>query len=235
MDAILLDMSYSPNIDHFDARIPPEKKSRIPPGQKKVDSFPILSINATPDFNGVDWDFTIEGLVQNPKTWTWKELLALPKTTITADFHCVTGWSRLDLEWTGVSLRTVSQLVQPFPQAHYVTSYGPEQYTSSLPFLDYMDDEDVLLAYELNGEPLDPEHGGPLRLIIPKIYAYKSTKWLQKLVFTEKWERGFWEKLGYHQRADPWLEERFSRQEKTVKKIRLEIEKEFKKKKRNTI
>ena len=225
-------MSYSPDIDQYDIRLPPEKRSRVPPGQKIVDGFPVLSINSTPDFNGSDWNFTVEGLVQNPKTWTWNELLSLPKSTITADFHCVTGWSRLDLEWAGVSLRTICDVVKPFPQANYVTSYGPEDYTSSLPLHDYMDDNDVLVAYELNGELLDPEHGGPLRLMVPKIYAYKSTKWLTRLNFTEKWERGFWEQIGYHQRADPWLEERYSSQEKIVKKKRLELEKEFHKKER---
>lgn len=225
-------MSYSPNVDEFPERSIARKRDRIPPGQRRVEGFPILSINSTPDFNGKHWNFTVDGLVEYPTTWSWNELLKLPKTTITADFHCVTGWSRLELTWAGVSMETISNIVKPLSSAHYITSYGPENYSSSLPFEDYMNDIDVIIAYELEGEPLDPEHGGPLRLLIPKIYAYKSTKWLKKLTFTEKWERGFWEQLGYHQRADPWLDERFSSQEKIVKKKRLELEKEFHKKER---
>ena len=225
-------MSFSPSIDEFPDRSNPHNRSRIPPGQYEVKKFPVLSINSEPIFNG-DWNFTVDGLVEQPTTWTYDELLQLKKTSLKADFHCVTGWSRLDLNWAGVSLQTLIDIVKPFENAHYVTSYGPEDYTSSLPLDEYMNDSDVLVAYELEGElPLSAEHGGPLRLLIPKIYAYKSTKWLTKLTFTEQWERGFWERLGYHQRADPWLDERFSSQEKTVKKKRLQLEKEFRKKER---
>lgn len=224
-------MSYSSSIDQFPDRS--EKRDRLPPGQRQVDGFPILSINSEPKFDGKNWDLTIDGLVEHPQTWTFEELLKLKKTTLTADFHCVTGWSRLDLEWAGVSFQTLCDIVKPLPNARYVTSTGPEEYTSSLPFEEYMNDYDVLIAYELEGKPLVPEHGGPLRLLVPKIYAYKSTKWLKKLIFTEKWERGFWEKIGYHQRADPWLNERFSSQEeKAIKRKRLELEKEHRQKER---
>lgn len=224
-------MDYSPPIDHYPDR--PENRSRIPPGQHQVTGFPVLSINSEPYFDGSNWNLTVDGLVENPVTWTWQELLELKKTTLKADFHCVTGWTRLDLEWAGVSFKTICDIVKPKSTAQYVTSYGPEDYTSSLPFQLYMDDTDVLVAYELNNKPLDSEHGGPLRLLVPKIYAYKSTKWLQKLTFTEQWERGFWERIGYHQRADPWLDERYSNQEeKAIKRKRLELEKEFRKKER---
>jgi DMSO/TMAO reductase YedYZ molybdopterin-dependent catalytic subunit len=225
-------MSYSPDINEFPDRFEESKKPRIPPGQHEVKGFPVLSINSIPSFDGENWNFVVDGLVENPITWSWNELCKLPKTIVTTDFHCVTGWSRLDLQWAGISIKTIVDIVKPLSNAHYITSYGPEDYTSSLPFEDYMYDSDVLIAYELENKPLDPDHGGPLRLLVPKIYAYKSTKWLTKLTFTEKWERGFWEKLGYHQRADPWLDERYSSQEKIVKKKRLEIEKAFKKSER---
>ena len=224
-------MSYSPPIDEFPDR--PQNRDRIPPGQRKVDGFPVLSINSEPFFDGEKWDLVIDGLVENPLTLSYEELLKLKKTTLKVDFHCVTGWSRLDLQWAGVSFQTLCELVKPLSNAHYVTSSGHENYTSSLPFEDYMNDTDVLIAYELEGKPLVSVHGGPLRLLIPKIYAYKSTKWLKKLTFTEKWERGFWEQIGYHQRADPWLDERFSSQEeRAIKKKRLELEKEHKKNER---
>lgn len=225
-------MSHSPPIDEYPIRSSSQTRSRIPPGQHEVTRFQTLSINSEPYFNGKDWNFTVDGLVEKPTTWNYDELLKLKKTTITADFHCVTSWSKLDIQWSGVSFQTICDIVKPLPNAHYVTSYGPEEYTSSLPYDEYMDDSDVLVAYELEHKPLVPEHGGPLRLIVPKIYAYKSTKWLTRLSFTEQWERGFWERLGYHQRADPWLDERYSSQEKIVKKKRLEIEKAFRKKKR---
>ena len=206
-------MSFSPPIDEFIKRSNPQKRPRVPPGQREVTRFLTLSINSEPEINGSDWNFTVDGLVENETTWSYTDLLNLKKTSITADFHCVTGWSKLDIVWAGVSLHTICEIVKPLPNAQYITSYGTEDYTSSLPFHDYMDDNDVLVAYELDHKPLVSEHGGPLRLLVPKIYAYKSTKWLTKLTFTEYWERGFWEKLGYHQRADPWLEERYSSQE----------------------
>ena len=139
-------MSYSPDIAEFPDRSITEKRTRIPPHQRQVGGFPTLSINSTPFFDGNNWSFTVDGLVKNPTTWTWDQLLNLPKTTITADFHCVTGWSRLDLQWAGVSMLTINEIVQPLSNAHYITSFGPEEYTSSLPYHDYMDEDDVLIA-----------------------------------------------------------------------------------------
>ena len=227
---------FPTSIEEYPPLPPLEERNRVPPMQRVVTKWPVLSIDPTPPFDGKNWNVEITGLVENPVTWTWEEFLELPSTTIEADFHCVTGWSRLDNRFKGVLFKDICDIVKPLPEAVAVTSYGNTFYTSSLPLKDYMLDDDVILAYghELDtGEFLDPEHGGPLRLVVPKIYAYKSTKWLNRLDFTPIWERGYWESVGYHQRSSPWLDERYSSQEKAVKKKRLELQKEFKKSQRN--
>jgi DMSO/TMAO reductase YedYZ molybdopterin-dependent catalytic subunit len=162
-----------------------------------------------PKFDPAKWDFSVAGLVRNPFTSKWLEFLKLPKTVGTSDFHCVTGWSRLDNKWEGVAFKTISNIVKPLDTAHYVTVVAERDYTTSLPIEELVDD-DVLLAYRYNGSDLKPEHGGPLRLVVPKKYAYKSAKWVRKLVFTERQELGYWEVRGYSNTADPWKEERYS-------------------------
>ncbi|MGD8507020.1 MAG: molybdopterin-dependent oxidoreductase, partial [Candidatus Bathyarchaeota archaeon] len=146
--------------------------------------------------------------VKNPVRLTFEELSELPKVVNVSDFHCVTGWSKLDNKWEGVAFKTISDMIQPLKKAKYVTVVAEENYTTSLPIED-MQEDDVLLAYKLNDKPLEPEHGGPLRLIVPKKYAYKSAKWVRKLRFTEKQELGYWEKRGHSNKADPWKEERY--------------------------
>ena len=226
--------SYMDDIELFpkiDPMLP--KKNRLPPGQYKTVKWPILAIDPTPSFNGKDWNVSITGLVKHPAVWTWEDFLKLPKSKKTADFHCVTGWSKFDNEWEGVLFKTICAIVEPLPEARAVTSYGNEFYTSSLPLHDYMLDEDVLLAYKHDGKDLEPEHGGPLRLVVPKIYAYKSTKWLKRLDFTKHWEKGFWELRGYANRAWPWYEERYSSQEeKYAKKNKVELQRALKKSQR---
>jgi len=186
-----------------------EEKQRVPPSQKVVTKFPVLHYGSIPKFDPKTWDFAVEGLVKNPVKLTYEEFLKLPKTVSTSDFHCVTGWSRLDNKWEGVAFKTITDMVNTSEDARYVTVVCEEGYTTSLPLKDSLDD-DVLLAYKFDDKPLEPEHGGPLRLVVPKKYAYKSAKWVRKLRFTAEQEIGFWEKRGYSNTADPWKEERYT-------------------------
>jgi DMSO/TMAO reductase YedYZ molybdopterin-dependent catalytic subunit len=186
-----------------------EVKSKIPPNQRVTSQFPVLHYGGVPRFDPKTWDFRAEGLVQNPVRLSYEEFLSLPKTLSESDFHCVTGWSRLDNKWEGVLFTTVCDLVKPLNEAKYVTIVCEDAYTTSLP-LDELLDLDVLFAYKLDGKPLSTEHGGPLRLVVPKKYAYKSAKWVRRLRFTEKQELGFWETRGYSNTADPWKEERYT-------------------------
>jgi len=187
-----------------------EKRARFPPNQRVVyDKFPVLHVGAVPKFDAEKWDFTVEGLVDASLKLTYNEFLKLPRTVSVSDFHCVTGWSLLDKKWEGVAFKTIFDTVKPKPNAHYVTVVAEGGYTTSLPIEDLLDN-DVLLAYKLNDKPLELEHGGPLRLVVPKKYAYKSAKWVRKLRFTEKQELGYWEQRGYSNSADPWKEERYA-------------------------
>jgi DMSO/TMAO reductase YedYZ molybdopterin-dependent catalytic subunit len=184
-------------------------KERIPPNQAVTEKFPILHVGPVPQFDPKTWDFVAIGLVRNPLKLKYEELLKLTKTVSVSDFHCVTGWSRLDNKWEGVAFKTIYDLVKPLSKAKYVTVVAEMNYTTSLPIEELISD-DVLLAYRHNGLDLKPDHGGPLRLVVPKKYAYKSAKWVRKLVFTEKQELGYWELRGYSNTADPWKEERYS-------------------------
>ena len=186
-----------------------EQQERTPPGQRVTEKFPILHAGSVPKFDEEKWDFRVEGHVENPITLTWREFQDLPKVVVTSDFHCVTGWSKLDNEWEGVRFKKVVELARPKDGARFVTIVAEEGYTTSLPLEDMLD-EDVLLATRFEGEPLPSEHGGPLRLVVPKKYAYKSAKWVRRIVFTEEKELGYWEKRGYSDSADPWKEERYS-------------------------
>jgi DMSO/TMAO reductase YedYZ molybdopterin-dependent catalytic subunit len=186
-----------------------EEKQRIPPNQRVTSKFPVLHLGAIPKFDPKTWDFVMEGLVEKPLRLTYEEFLKLPKMVSVSDFHCVTGWSRLDSRWEGVAFKTISDLVKPLKEAKYVTVVAERDYTTSLPLEDLLDN-DVLLAYRLDDKPLEPKHGGPLRLVVPRKYAYKSAKWVRKLRFTEEQELGYWEKRGYSNTADPWKEERYT-------------------------
>ncbi|MCK4445033.1 MAG: sulfite oxidase-like oxidoreductase [Thermoplasmata archaeon] len=182
---------------------------RVPPGQRETRKFPVLHAGSVPEFRKEKWDFSVEGQVESPQLMNWKEFKQLPSVKAVSDFHCVTGWSRLDNEWEGVRFTDIAKLAKLKDDARFVTILAEEGYTTSLPLEEMMDDE-VLLAYDFEGESLAPEHGGPLRLIVPKKYAYKSAKWVRKIVFTKEKELGFWEKRGYSDSADPWKEERYS-------------------------
>ena len=196
------------------ARYPEEIAKRVPPGQRLVRGWPVLHYGPIPKFDEAEWDLTVDGLVENPFTLSYAELKALPPARVDADMHCVTGWTTLDNEWEGVSFRTLAERARPRPEAKYVITHCDYGYSSNLS-LDAMMDDDVLVAWANRGETLTPEHGFPLRLVVPKRYAWKSAKWLRGLEFADHNRRGFWEVRGYHVHADPWPEERYSYQEKS--------------------
>jgi len=181
---------------------------RLPPSQYGVDELPVLHVGSVPVFNEASWTFEAYGLVEKPLRLSWKDFLSLPSRRIISDFHCVEGWSRLDNKWEGVSFRTVLEMVKPKPEVRFCTIECEGGYTTSLPIEDLMD-EDVLFAYKLDGKELSPEHGGHLRLVVPKKYAYKRAKWVRRIKFTKEQELGYWEKRGYSNTADPWKEERY--------------------------
>ena len=186
-----------------------EDKPRVPPGQRETDRLPALHVGPVPAFDPGTWDFRVEGEVRSPARWSYDEFRALPSVIATSDFHCVEGWSRLDCAWEGVRFSDLCDLVSPTERARFVTVGCEGGYTTSLP-LEQMLEPEVLLAWGLDGEPLAPEHGFPLRLVVPQKYAYKSAKWVRWIRFTYDQEIGYWEQRGYHNSADPWAEERFA-------------------------
>ncbi len=187
-----------------------EGKGDLPPGQRIIDKMLIRHIGIIPKFNPKAWSLKIYGLVEESQTLTWNEFLKLPKVTSISDFHCVEGWSVLDNKWEGVLFKEIVNMAKTRKEARYVTFECDDGYTTSLPLSDLLDD-DVLLAYRLNDENLKPENGGPLRLIVPKKYAYKSAMWLKSIKFTSEKELGYWEKRGYSHTADPWKEDRYEK------------------------
>ena len=187
-------------------------RRRVPPGQYLVEKWPVLSYGPTPPFDPKRWDFRIFGLVEEPVRLTYEEFRALPRTELVADFHCVTAWSRLDNRWQGVRAGDVVGLVRLRPGADYVTVHCDGGYTTNLSLAELLQ-EDVVFADRHDGKDLDPDHGWPLRLVVPALYAWKSAKWVRGLEFLGENRRGFWELRGYHVRGDPWNEERYSDQE----------------------
>jgi DMSO/TMAO reductase YedYZ molybdopterin-dependent catalytic subunit len=180
--------------------------SRVPPGQHLVDDFPVLSAGPTPHVPTSEWTFSIVGEVDQPKVWTWDEFRKLPSETITVDIHCVTKWSKLDTSWTGVSLETILEEVES--AADYAVAYSDGGYTTNLP-VDDLRGSQAWIAFEYGGQPLDPEHGGPARLLVPHLYLWKSAKWVRGISLQNEDEPGFWESNGYHLRGDPWREQRY--------------------------
>jgi len=180
---------------------------RLPPGQHLTEDFPVLHVGGVPRFDPARWDLRIEGEVREAKRLTYQELRALPSVIDVSDFHCVTTWSMFDAAWEGVRFSDVSDLVGPTERARFVTIGCDGGYTTSLPIDDMMR-PDVLLAWGMNGKELSPEHGFPLRLIVPHKYAYKAAKWVRWVRFTYEQELGYWEQRGYSNSADPWKEER---------------------------
>jgi DMSO/TMAO reductase YedYZ molybdopterin-dependent catalytic subunit len=187
----------------------PEVAARIPPGQYRTEKFPVLHYGSVPAADLRTWDFKAWGLVDSPIRLTWDEFRALPRKTVHADIHCVTRWSKLDTTWEGVPIQAILEAAQLKPAAAFVVAHAEQGYTANLP-LAVLDDDDVLLADTFNGEALAPEHGYPLRLVVPKRYFWKSAKWIRGLEFVDRDILGFWERYGYNNHADPWLEERYS-------------------------
>jgi DMSO/TMAO reductase YedYZ molybdopterin-dependent catalytic subunit len=179
---------------------------RLPPGQYLERGFPVLSAGPTPRTPLDQWTFTIAGAVDQERSWTWEEFQALPKETPTVDIHCVTTWSKFDTDWEGVSVETL--LVGVEPLGGYVTAFCDGGYTTNLPVED-MTGGRAWVVYGYDGDDLEPEHGGPARLLVPHLYFWKSAKWVRGLTFEEEDDPGFWETLGYHDRGDPWLEQRY--------------------------
>jgi DMSO/TMAO reductase YedYZ molybdopterin-dependent catalytic subunit len=180
--------------------------ARVPPGQYVVGDFPVLSAGPTPRVDLEDWQLTIDGAVDASASWTWAQLNALPQETFTVDIHCVTKWTKLDTAWTGVSLDTLLEGVQT--GADYLTAWCDGGYTTNLALEDVSDGK-AWVVHTFGGEPLEAEHGGPLRLLVPHLYFWKSAKWLRGLTLTLADEPGFWEAAGYHNHGDPWREQRY--------------------------
>ena len=185
------------------------QRARVPPGQYVTEKWPVLHYGSVPSTDLASWTFRVWGEVDQPFSLTWDELQALPRARVRTDIHCVTRWSRLDAEFEGVPIRHILDLAQVRPEARFALAHAEQGYTANLP-LDVLDDDDVLLADTADGQPLTPEHGYPLRLLVPKRYFWKSAKWLRGLELRNSDKPGFWERNGYHNDADPWREERFS-------------------------
>jgi DMSO/TMAO reductase YedYZ molybdopterin-dependent catalytic subunit len=189
----------------FEGRRSEGPADRIPPGQHLVDDFPVLSAGPTPHTPLDQWTFSIEGAAE-PVSWTWEEFQALPSEEVTTDIHCVTKWSKLDTAWRGVSLDTLLGLVEY--DAGYLLAFCDGGYTTNLP-LEHVTDGKAWIAYDYDGEPLEPEHGGPARMLVPHLYFWKSAKWIRGFRLQDEDEPGFWESNGYHILGDPWLEQRY--------------------------
>jgi DMSO/TMAO reductase YedYZ molybdopterin-dependent catalytic subunit len=180
---------------------------RVPPGQYLTPDFPVLSAGPTPHQPTETWSFEIRGEVDEPRSWTWEQFTALPNERITVDIHCVTKWSKLDTSWRGVSLDTVLDGIDT--SAEYVLAFCDGGYTSNLPLADVRDGK-AWIAYEYEDEPLDPQHGGPARLLVPRHYFWKSAKWVRGIELRLDDTPGFWEGYGYHNYGDPWKEQRYA-------------------------
>jgi DMSO/TMAO reductase YedYZ molybdopterin-dependent catalytic subunit len=177
---------------------------RIPPGQTRTRKWPVLDAHGTPDVDLATWQFDVDGLVEHPQSWSLDEFMQLPAVKVYADFHCVTRWSRLDNVWGGVSTREFARVVGIKPEAKFVVAFGYDDgWTTNLP-IEYFLAEDSLFAWSHDGQPIPPEHGGPVRLIVPQLYAWKSAKWVKGVRFLEQDKAGFWEEGGYHMRGLLW-------------------------------
>lgn len=185
-----------------------KQEGRLPPGQSLTLKWPILHYGSVPSFDAQRWDFRVYGAVDEPVRWTWTEFNALPKTESMSDFHCVTRWSRFDNRWLGVAFREVLRRVRLKPGVSHVLVHAEQGFTANVPLKDLYG-EGVLFATHHDGEPLSADHGYPLRLIVPHLYAWKSVKWVRAIEFMDHDTPGFWEQNGYHMSGDPWKQQRF--------------------------
>lgn len=187
-----------------------KSEGRLPPGQSLTQKFPVLTYGPNPNFNPSTWDLKVFGEVEKEMKWSWEEFLKIPTVNIVCDIHCVTRWSKFDTRWEGVRFSDFIKLFGVKPAAKYVIAHCDYGYTTNTP-LEIMMDDNVLLTYKYDGLPLEPDHGGPLRTLVPRLYFWKSAKFLRALEFSAVDKPGFWENAGYHNEADPWKEERFQR------------------------
>ena len=185
------------------------RKDRLPPGQRLTDKWPVLHHGRIPAIDIKSWKFTITGLVEKERTLTYEEFMALPRVEVFSDIHCVTTWSRYNNLWEGVSTAEIKELVPIKPEARYVIVYGAGGFSTNLPVNDFFQ-SDALLALKHDGQPLTAEHGGPVRLVVPRLYFWKSAKWATGIEFSANDRPGFWESAGYHNHGDPWKQERYS-------------------------
>jgi len=186
-----------------------ERKDRIPPGQRVTEKWPTLHYGVVPDVDISQWTFTISGLVEKERKLDYEEFMSLPRVKVFSDIHCVTGWSKLDNLWEGVSTSVIRQLAHILPEAKFVMVHSAGGFTTNLSLTDFFQ-PDVLFAIKHNNEPLTPEHGYPVRLVVPRLFFWKSAKWVVGVEFMAEDRPGFWESHGYHNHGDPWKEERYS-------------------------
>ena len=197
----------------FTGRGRPERPDRLPPGQYDTgSSWPTLTAEATPSLSMEQWEqqwrMSVDGLVERPHSWSWREIHALPGSTYAGDIHCVTTWSKFDMTFTGVSVDTLLEVARPLPEAAFVLAHSTTGYTTNLPLADVTGGK-AWVVWEVDGKPLPRGHGGPVRLLVPHLYFWKSAKWITRLELLERDQPGFWEQNGYHDRGDPWLEQRY--------------------------
>jgi DMSO/TMAO reductase YedYZ molybdopterin-dependent catalytic subunit len=183
--------------------------TRLPPGQHLVNNWPVLDLGIQPHVTRESWRLDIDGEVEHPFTWRWSDYAAAPQSEKTSDIHCVTSWSRYDNDWQGVSTHDLLEAAGVKDSAHHVILHSDDGYTTNLELADFAS-PDALLAHSWQGTPLTAEHGGPVRLVVPHLYFWKSAKWLRRIQFVTQDHPGFWEVRGYHNRGDPWTEERYS-------------------------
>ncbi|HTW17601.1 MAG TPA: sulfite oxidase-like oxidoreductase [Nocardioides sp.] len=185
------------------------RSDRLPPGQYDTGpGWPTLTAEVTPHLDAEKWTMTVDGLVETPRTWTWREIHALPGSSYFGDIHCVTTWSKFDVTFAGVSVDTLLEAAGPRPDAAYVKAHSTTGYTTNLPLADVTGGK-AWVVWEYGGRPLPVEHGGPARLLVPHLYFWKSAKWVTRLELMARDRPGFWEQNGYHDRGDPWLEQRY--------------------------
>ena len=189
------------------AELPAEISVRVPPGQYLTEKWPVLHYGPVPPFNPKTWDFRVFGNVENEIKLDWEEFQKLDQTAVTADMHCVTTWSRLDQKWEGIPFSKIVELAKPKSDAQFVIAHSEYGFTANTP-IEYCLRDDCLIALRANGAPLTAEHGSPARLVVPRLYAWKSAKWLRGIEFSDTDKSGFWERNGYHNTGDPWKEQR---------------------------
>jgi DMSO/TMAO reductase YedYZ molybdopterin-dependent catalytic subunit len=193
----------------FVGRRRPHQPDRLPPGQYDVGrDWPVLTAEVTPRFDPDDWTMSVDGLVEEPRTWTWEEIQALPSSEYAGDIHCVTTWSKFDTRFGGVSVDVLLAAARPRSEATFVLATSTTGYTTNLPLADVTNGR-AWVVWTYGGRPLPREHGGPVRLLVPHLYFWKSAKWVTRLTLLDHDQQGFWERNGYHDRGDPWLEQRY--------------------------